>query len=94
MPTLMDVLTGKQIHEPDVPVCPMHDVEMRLRGKIGRPSRFSDQKTSEYTMIYYCPDPECNETASRDIRRTQIPVPGASPERPIFARYKEKSKFR
>ena len=59
---------------------------MRLRGKLGRPSRFTDQTEEEYTLIYFCPVPGCNHTATRKRVATEIPAPGESPARPIFAR--------
>lgn len=72
--------------EPLIPVCPDHDVEMRLRGKQGKPTRFSDQAASEYTLIYFCPVEGCSNTAIRERQRLQIPAPGVAPERPIFSR--------
>jgi hypothetical protein len=69
-----------------VPVCPDHKVEMRIRGKLGRPSRFTDQTEEEYTLIFYCPEAKCNQTAMRVQTRSQIPVPGEPPRRPDFAR--------
>lgn len=72
--------------DPLIPVCPDHEVEMRLRGKMGKPTRFSDQTASEYTLIYFCPVEGCNRTATRERQRLQIPAPGVAPERPIFSR--------
>lgn len=72
--------------EPLFPVCPQHGVEMRLRGKQGKPTRFSDQSASEYTLIYFCPVEGCDNTATRERQRLQIPAPGVAPERPVFAR--------
>lgn len=69
-----------------VPICVDHDVEMRIRGKLGRPSRFADQTEEEYTFIYFCPIDGCNHTATRQRTRSQIPVPGESPTRPGFSR--------
>ncbi len=89
MPSFLDTLLGRNVNEPEIPDCPDHHVDMRLRGKLGRPSRFSDQTEEEYTLIYFCPVEGCNETAKREHRRTQIPVPGAPPERPIFSRRKD-----
>lgn len=71
---------------PLIPVCPNHDVEMRLRGKMGKPTRFSDQSASEYTLIYFCPVEGCNNTDTRERQRLQIPAPDVAPERPIFSR--------
>lgn len=89
MPSFLDTLLGRNQNLPEIPDCPDHHVDMRLRGKLGRPSRFSDQTEEEYTLIYFCPVDGCNQTAAREDRRTQIPVPDASPERPIFARRKD-----
>lgn len=81
-----DRFTGKRVYDSDIPVCPDHGLEMQLRGKLGRPARFHDQQSSEYTLIYYCPHPGCAYTESRDVRRTQVAVPGAQPDRPTYAR--------
>ncbi len=86
MPSLIDVIFRRVPVEPEIPVCPDHRIEMRLRGKLGKPTRFAEQAESEYTMIYFCPAEECNQTATRVRVRTQIPVPGESPERPTFSR--------
>lgn len=86
MPNLLDRILSREANDPDIPECPAHHVEMHLRGKLGRPSRFADQHEQEYTLIYFCPVSNCNETATRTQLRTQIPVPGASPERPLFSR--------
>lgn len=75
--------------EPSIPVCPEHGVDMRLRGTIGRPTRFSMQTEGEYTHIYFCPVDECNETAMRTVASSQAPVPGEPPARPIFARNRQ-----
>jgi len=89
MPTLLDKILGREANDPTIPDCPVHHVEMHLRGKQGRPTRFADQHEQEYTLIYFCPVSECNETATRIQKRTQIPVPGASPERPLFSRVRD-----
>lgn len=83
---MFDVIFRRERIEPDVPVCPDHHVEMRLRGKQGRPSRFSDQTEEEYTLIYFCPIEGCNNTAEIMRAKSQIPVRGEAPERPSFAR--------
>lgn len=89
MPTLMDRILGRKANNPAIPDCPVHHVEMHLRGKLGRPSRFADQHHEEYDLIYFCPVDRCNETAMRPQHRTQIPVPGASPQRPLFSRIRD-----
>lgn len=86
MPSLLDRFIGKKVQDPDIPVCPDHKIEMHLRGKLGRPSRFHDQQNQEYTLIYFCPEHGCSNTDTRSVRRTQISVPGAAPERPPFSR--------
>jgi hypothetical protein len=59
---------------------------MQVRGYLGQPARFSYQTQETYTVIYYCPVPGCNNTAEDEIAMTQIPVPGAAPKRPVYAR--------
>lgn len=86
MPTLLDRIFRTNLEEPEIPMCPDHKVEMRLRGKLGKPTRFFEQTESEYTLIYFCPVEECNETATRVALRTQIPVPGDAPDRPAYSR--------
>ena len=89
MPSLLDTLLRRNVREPEIPECPHHHVEMRLRGKLGRPTYFQEQTEGSYTLIYFCPVDGCDETATREHRRTQIPVPGAAPERPIFSRRRD-----
>ena len=86
MQRVLDIILRRDRLEPEIPLCPDHGVEMRLRGKQGRPTRFSDQTEEEYTLIYFCPEEGCNHTAAVKRVKTQIPVPGEPPERPLFAR--------
>ena len=86
MQRVLDVILRRDRVQPAVPHCSDHKTEMRLRGKQGRPARFSDQTEEEYTLIYFCPVEGCNETAEVKRVKTQIPVPGEPPERPLFAR--------
>lgn len=86
MLSFFDSLLRRKGPEPEIPVCPSHHIDMRLRGKQGRPTRFSDQAQESYTLMYYCPEEGCNQTETRERVRTQIPVPGESPERPYFSR--------
>jgi len=86
VPNVLDVVLRRNRVEPVVPVCPDHKVEMRLRGKQGRPTRFSAQTEEEYTLIYFCPVEDCNQTATRKRTKTQIPVPTENPDRPTFGR--------
>jgi hypothetical protein len=83
---VLDIILRRERREPEIPLCTDHSVEMRLRGKQGRPTRFSDQTEEEYTLIYFCPVEGCNHTAAVKRVKTQIPVPGEPPERPTFAR--------
>ena len=53
---------------------------------MGAPARFTYQTEETYTVIYFCPVTGCNETAEGQLAMTQIPVPGAAPERPAYAR--------
>jgi hypothetical protein len=89
MPSLLDTIFRRKTDDPAIPNCRDHHTEMRLRGKLGRPSRFADQTEEEYTLIYFCPVEGCNHTDTRTHRRTQIPVPGAAPDRPLFSRTRD-----
>lgn len=91
MPSLLDVILRRNLVEPEIPVCPDHHQEMRIRGKLGKPTRFSNQAEEEYTIIFFCPVEECNQTAFRERVRTEIPVPGQSPERPVYSRTGERT---
>jgi hypothetical protein len=86
MPSLIDVIFRRVEDAPEIPECPDHKRQMRLRGKQGKPTRFFEQSESEYTLIYFCPEDGCNATDTRVKVRTQVPVPGESPTRPAFAR--------
>lgn len=86
MQRIIDVVLRRERPEPPIPLCPDHKIEMFLRGKMGRPTRFNSQTEEEYTLIYFCPVPNCNHTAETKKVATQIPVPGESPARPAFAR--------
>ena len=83
---LLDVVFRRTVAPPAVPSCPDHKIEMRLRGKMGRPARFSETTEEEYTLIYFCPVPDCNHTGERKQSRSQIAVPGEPQTRPSFAR--------
>lgn len=83
---VLDWVFKREREAPDVPECPSHHVPMQMRGVIGQPTRFSYQTEETYTVIYYCPVGGCNETATEVMSRTQIPVPGAAPDRPRYAR--------
>jgi hypothetical protein len=83
---ILDVILRREQDDPHIPNCPVHGVEMRLRGKQGRPTRFSQQTEQEYSLIFFCPVSECDETKIINRVKTQIPVPGEAPDRPGFAR--------
>ncbi len=89
MPSLLDVILRRNVEEPEIPECPDHHVEMRLRGKLGRPSRFEGTSEQTYTQIYFCPVVGCNNTEQRVVARRQIPVPGLPPKRPEYSRIGE-----
>jgi hypothetical protein len=44
------------------PVCPVHNMPMVIRAKVGKPARFTNQQTQTYTLIFRCPVPQCDET--------------------------------
>ena len=86
MQRILDVILRRSQDDPHIPNCPVHKVEMRLRGKQGRPTRFSQQSEEEYSLIFFCPSQGCDETKMTNRVRTQIPAPGEAPQRPDFAR--------
>lgn len=90
MQRVLDIILGREREIPAIPLCPDHKTEMHLRGKLGTPSRFSDMTEETYTLVYYCPVENCNQTELRDQARSQIPVPNEPPARPDFARIAEK----
>jgi hypothetical protein len=83
---VLDWVFKRERVRPDVPLCPEHNVPMLMRGVMGAPTRFSYQTEETYTVIYFCPVPGCAEVAEVEMAMTQIPVPGAAPRRPYFAR--------
>ena len=83
---ILDIVFRRQLEEPSIPTCPDHKVQMQLRGKMGRPTRFSDMTQESYTLIYFCPVEGCDHTKEVDQMRTQIAVPGKAPARPAFSR--------
>lgn len=83
---VLDWVLKRERAKPAVPVCPNHRVPMQMRGVIGAPTRFSYQTEETYSVIFFCPVPGCNETAENQLSMTQIPVPGAAPRRPDYAR--------
>lgn len=91
MASLLDVILRRNLDESALPICPNHHIEMMLRGKMGRPSRFTGMSEEDYTLIYYCPVEGCNETAERTVTRRQIPVDGVPPKRPNYSRKRDTS---
>jgi hypothetical protein len=83
---ILDLVFRRPVVEPPIPVCPQHKVEMTLRGKMGRPTRFSDMSQQTYTVIYVCPVIGCDHTKEVEQARSQIAVPGKAPRRPDFSR--------
>ena len=78
-------MRGDEPVQDDIPECRMHNVQMELFKKVGKPARFQDQETETYSLLFRCPVPGCDETADRRRIRTQIPVPGERTDRPAFA---------
>lgn len=76
---------GEVADQSEWPMCPRHDVRMDLFKKVGKPTRFTDQETETYTLIFRCPVAGCDETATRTRLRTQVPVPGEQTDRPSWA---------
>jgi hypothetical protein len=76
----------REVYEPGIPECPDHKIQMRLRGMLGRPARFTRQTEGEYTYVYFCPRDDCDQSAMRNVAKSQAPVPGEAPERPFYAR--------
>lgn len=91
MPGFLEAIFGIQREEPDIPTCPNHKVEMRLRGKMGRPSRFSDTIEQQYTLIYFCPVPGCNNTAA--IQQARAQIPGEGTPRPDYSRVQDRRRL-
>lgn len=87
---ILDTVLRRTVDEPHIPNCPDHKIDMQLRGKIGRPARFSDTTAQSYTHIFFCPVEGCDQTAEREVSRLQIAVPGAPPARPVFWRRGER----
>lgn len=83
---ILNAVFRRSAFEPPIPVCPDHGIEMQLRGKLGRPTRFSDMTQETYQLIYFCPVAGCDFSKEVEQVRSQIPVPGAPPTRPVFSR--------
>lgn len=86
MQRVLDIILRRNVVEPTIPVCPDHKVEMRLRGKQGKPARFAHQAEEEYTYIYFCPVHDCDHSKAIKRPRSQAPMPGEAPARPSYAR--------
>ena len=72
--------------DPATPLCPQHDVPMRLRGKLGRPARFESTLQEEYTLVYFCNVRGCGESTLVERTNSQIPAPGFAQPRPDYIR--------
>lgn len=83
---VLDWVFKRERAKPVTPHCPSHHVPMQIRGMVGKPTRFTYQTEETYTVIYFCPVTGCDETAEEQSSRTQIPVPGVAPRRPVYAR--------
>jgi hypothetical protein len=83
---ILDIVFRRQVAEPPIPICPDHKVEMHLRGKMGRPTRFTDMSQETYTVIYVCPVIDCDQSKEVQQVRSQIAVPGKPPRRPEYSR--------
>lgn len=82
---VLDWARGEVAEETDWPVCPLHNERMELFKTVGTPTRFTDQETPRYTLLYRCIHRDCDEQATRDRLRYQIPVPGENTRRPSWA---------
>ena len=83
---ILDIVFRRVVAESPIPVCPDHRIEMQLRGKMGRPTRFSDMTEESYSLLYFCPVQGCDHAREVNPARTQAPVPGEAPARPAFSR--------
>jgi hypothetical protein len=83
---VLDWARGEIAVETSWPVCPVHDTQMELFKTLGTPTRFTDQETVSYTLLYRCTEPGCDEQATRNRVRTQVPVPGERTKRPSWAK--------
>ena len=86
MQRVLDIILRRNVVVPEIPVCPDHKVEMRLRGKQGSPARFAYQSEEVYTSIYFCPVHDCDHSVAVKRQKSQAPVPGEAPARPSYAR--------
>lgn len=91
MQAFLNAIFGIHPEIDDVPMCPDHKVEMRLRGKMGRPARFSDTIEQQYTLIFFCPVAGCNNTATSQQVRAQ--VPGEGTPRPDYSRVQDRRRY-
>lgn len=88
---VLDWARGTVAEEAGWPMCPLHDVRMELFKKVGDPTRFTAQETERYTLLFRCPNEDCDEQQTRTRLRSQIPVPGENPERPSWAKRNRQS---
>jgi hypothetical protein len=83
---VLDWARGEVAEDINWPVCPVHGERMELFKTVGAPTRFTDQETGSYTLLFRCPVPGCDEQQTRQRLRTQIPVPGERTVRPSWAK--------
>lgn len=83
--SILDWIRGTAPENEEWPVCPVHYQPMELIRTLGTAARYSDQESVPYTLLYRCAVEGCDEQATRDRLRTQVPVPGTSTKRPAWA---------
>lgn len=83
---VLDWARGTIAEDTNWPECPLHGVRMELFKTVGAPTRFTDQETGSYTLLFRCTEPGCDEQQTRQRLRTQIPVPGERTARPSWAK--------
>ena len=86
MHKMLDVVFRRNRVEPEIPVCPDHRVDMRLRGKQGRPTRFTAQTEEEYTLIYFARSKGATTLTRGNGSRHRLQCRASPPTRPSFAR--------
>lgn len=83
---VLDWVRGDFSQPEEWPICPVHHEPMELFRTVGTPTRFTDQESVQYTLLYRCPVELCDETQERVRLRSQIPVPEENPQRPSWAK--------
>lgn len=83
---VFDWVRGDFSQPEEWPICPVHHEPMELFRTVGTPTRFTDQESVQYTLLYRCPVDLCDEAQERVRLRSQIPVPEENPKRPSWAK--------